>query len=898
MSTQNLSDADLYGLLEINSDANEADIRRAYRKKALKCHPDKNPDNPEASKLFHELSKALKILTDGAARTAYDKLLNAKKAAELRNQLLDSKRKKFKDDLEQREQDFNKKSSGLEKFTDSFEKECIRLRQEASKILEEEQKLLNDKLKQSAKGYNNEEVCDSTQCRLKIKWKSGKKDASNGGYNNDVLTRFLKKYGDIIAIVMSKKNGSAMVEFNTLEAAQMALSYEKGLLENPLKLEWISPPSALKTNSCTESIYDNEDLVLRKLRQAEERKFLIQQMQKEDSTNECASDTPSNDVLLSSTTLTYADIKSKLFAGHYTLQFSKRGTSMVWKMFGTIKDENGAEIPDLVACKICYSVMRNQAKYTSNLTKHKCYRTSKEYLDKAKCDVDYDTKKKASRIVTAWAVHNCRSFKIIEDNGLKKFTKFMISIGARYGDNIDLDKLLPSPVMIFKNINNLYNNCSENIKTELHEINDSGYALTSDICTDNHLKVTYVSITMHYIKESTLFKRFIGLKSTELEHCTNERIREKIQEALMELNCDLNNAISVTNRKSNMMGVFSTYDHISCINHLLHDVIEKSIQEVPELKEMCDKCAEFVKYIKKSGVHSELAISLKRFSPTRWNRVYYLLYSIENNWTEIKNIVLENNLLHEINEITISLITAVLKVLKFFEETSKQLESDINPTLHLVIPHVYRLKRLCVVSNEDCQTIKVWKEHLNLLLETTVVNNITIFHKIALFLYPPTNKLTQFSTEEKNNIKNECKRIMDSFVNNTYTKPSIDLSEQIPNETIDLFSAFIETQEDSNVNGKINSEIYSYENIKGVLPNDFDVLQWWHLNRSQYPLLYKLSCKIFATPATIAASEAALSHARNLITESGCSNFATVNKTLFIHYNMDAIELFNLTNIE
>ena len=94
---------DLYGLFEVSPDATVQEIKTAYRKKALKVHPDKNPDNPEAAKLFHQLSEALKVLSDESAKAAYDRVLRAKKETELRNQKLDSKRKKLKDELEARE---------------------------------------------------------------------------------------------------------------------------------------------------------------------------------------------------------------------------------------------------------------------------------------------------------------------------------------------------------------------------------------------------------------------------------------------------------------------------------------------------------------------------------------------------------------------------------------------------------------------------------------------------------------------------------------------------------------------------------------------------------------------------------------------------------------------------
>lgn len=54
--TADLMKMDLYGLLEILSDASDKDIKSAYRKKALKCHPDKNPDNPKAAHLFQQLT--------------------------------------------------------------------------------------------------------------------------------------------------------------------------------------------------------------------------------------------------------------------------------------------------------------------------------------------------------------------------------------------------------------------------------------------------------------------------------------------------------------------------------------------------------------------------------------------------------------------------------------------------------------------------------------------------------------------------------------------------------------------------------------------------------------------------------------------------------------------------
>ncbi len=48
-------------------------IRTAYRKGALKCHPDKNPDNPKAADHFRELSEAFEILSDTSAKVRIGK---------------------------------------------------------------------------------------------------------------------------------------------------------------------------------------------------------------------------------------------------------------------------------------------------------------------------------------------------------------------------------------------------------------------------------------------------------------------------------------------------------------------------------------------------------------------------------------------------------------------------------------------------------------------------------------------------------------------------------------------------------------------------------------------------------------------------------------------------------
>jgi len=68
---------DFYEVLGINRDASEDDIKKAYRRLAMKWHPDRNPDNAKAEDHFKEAKEAYEILSDAQKRAAYDQFGHA-----------------------------------------------------------------------------------------------------------------------------------------------------------------------------------------------------------------------------------------------------------------------------------------------------------------------------------------------------------------------------------------------------------------------------------------------------------------------------------------------------------------------------------------------------------------------------------------------------------------------------------------------------------------------------------------------------------------------------------------------------------------------------------------------------------------------------------------------------
>ena len=72
-----MSKRDFYDVLGVSKDADEGELKSAYRKLAMKNHPDRNPDDAAAAERFREATEAYEILKDPQKRAAYDRMGHA-----------------------------------------------------------------------------------------------------------------------------------------------------------------------------------------------------------------------------------------------------------------------------------------------------------------------------------------------------------------------------------------------------------------------------------------------------------------------------------------------------------------------------------------------------------------------------------------------------------------------------------------------------------------------------------------------------------------------------------------------------------------------------------------------------------------------------------------------------
>ncbi|VDK75244.1 unnamed protein product [Onchocerca ochengi] len=210
-------DFDPYELLDLKPECTDTQIVKAFRKAALKWHPDKNPNRKQAAQeMFLKISKAFELLSDASARAAYDHVLAARTAHSVyiqRRQKNESeKRRKLREELERREANVLNAQHDEEKAKRELEKEIERLRKEGSKLLQHERENIEREIHKNA--TVEEQNDDKRLARYKLRWK---RENNRCDYDEDDFRELFSKYGHISDIIVSSGNkGMAILEFDEL----------------------------------------------------------------------------------------------------------------------------------------------------------------------------------------------------------------------------------------------------------------------------------------------------------------------------------------------------------------------------------------------------------------------------------------------------------------------------------------------------------------------------------------------------------------------------------------------------------------------------------------------------------------------------------------------------------
>ncbi|KDR80082.1 hypothetical protein GALMADRAFT_62722 [Galerina marginata CBS 339.88] len=135
-----------YELLSVKVESTEQEIRTAYRQRSLKVHPDRNPNNPDAARKFHELNQAYELLLDPLRRLALDAKLRVKQARAERFKSYDNKRKNLVEELEERERAFKKARMDKQKEEVETWRETEKIKEEGKRLREQKEQAMKKRM--------------------------------------------------------------------------------------------------------------------------------------------------------------------------------------------------------------------------------------------------------------------------------------------------------------------------------------------------------------------------------------------------------------------------------------------------------------------------------------------------------------------------------------------------------------------------------------------------------------------------------------------------------------------------------------------------------------------------------------------------------------------------------
>ena len=433
------------------------------------------------------------------------------------------------------------------------------------------------------------------------------------------------------------------------------------------------------------------------------------------------------------------DVEEKLRKKELVL-LSQSGKSSVWKDMAIVAkpdETTGCENVstrklNYVACKKCLNCFKYDSHNTgtSHLSRHisKCNGTINSNTSGRQLKLTFPRRNVASQAksevlnaAVSVVVKDLRPFSVLEGRGMKEFAQTLIDIGAKHG-KVAIDDVLPSRNTIASKVKSTASTQKSNLLSSLKmAVQDNcGFGVTADLWTDNYKKLTYLSSTVHWLKNEERKNSGLFCKLFAAERKTSDNIRNELVSNFAQIGIDesmLSHATFVTDRGANIKKALDCFSWLPCCCHVLNVILYHAFKMQPDnlpilaethtgtVSEQLSECEEInqegneidkviklldsvkslVAYLKRSGLASQLSTSVIQDIETRWNSKLAMLISVYEVFEEIQSILKEKNQNQKLQFIDVVLMKNLITLLAPFKSVSTAMEGDRYPTLHGVL---------------------------------------------------------------------------------------------------------------------------------------------------------------------------------------------------------------------
>lgn len=539
----------------------------------------------------------------------------------------------------------------------------------------------------------------------------------------------------------------------------------------------------------------------------------------------------------------YDDLKAKFDTNEVegisyndTLTKNSKGvTSMIWKSFHRLLDTvNNVLVLNFTICIFCKDIVGFNGKSSTQLLRHDRKCTQKPAnSSNGRSKIKFNSEDLVP-LRDAAAKFVCIDFRPafgVNGRGLTEYLYAAIQLAKLYPNMTmdDLSRAIPSRNTVTTHILKLANE-SVNIVTEMLRtvIQDYGcFGITTDLWTEQLNTTSFIAITVHFFVQSPagleLKSLVIDLFEMTCDAMTAANIKDTIINlfAAFGITVDdlMQHACFVTDRGSNIRSAVSEFEHHPCLAHLCNNVVDKMLGGV-ELKKIVSNASNLVKYVKKSNIASQLTSKLKGHVETRWNSVYDMLISIIENYQELHHILetkqetssRNSNVLDKLTCLSVHDMKAVCSVLVFFKNVSTAVEGDKYVTLHNYWVVLREMKKTLLPNRSDPDLVKSMKSAgLDYIERSERAGHFlpTFRQKMAMFLHPQMKGLNCASIDERKEIHEHVKSLIDVRIESTVT---IEPTTNAMNGTsASLFQGYYDIHDvDRDDNNNSNNELERY----------------------------------------------------------------------------------------